>query len=244
MKCPLATLAGAALCLVLGCGSSTSPGKDHPAPASPPPATQPSTTQAGGPIDLFNGKDLSGWTCELTDKGVGMEQVWSVENGVLKCTGNPAGYLRTKQEYSDYVLTLEWRWPPGTPNGANNGVLVHVSTPGALGIWPKSIEVQLATGNAGDFWIIGTELDVENEAQRKQDRRHLNLTDDSERPHGEWNQMEITCRGDEIVVKVNGHLVNHATNCSVTRGAIALQSEGAPIEYRNIRLTPLADSAR
>jgi len=191
-------------------------------------------------IELFNGKDLSGWTCELTDKNVKMDQVWSVEDGVLKCKGQPSGYLRTEADYENYVLTLEWRWPPGTPGG-NNGVLVHVSTPGALGIWPKSIEVQLAKDNAGDFWIIGTELDVENEAERKKGRRHLNLTDGSEKPMGQWNQIEITCRGDEVIVKVNGELVNHATNCNVTRGAIALQSEGAPIEYRNIRLTPLKE---
>lgn len=205
------------------------------------PATAETTESAAEPatIELFNGKDLTGWTYELADKNAKMEDVWSVEDGVLKCTGKPSGYLRTLADYENYVLAVEWRWPPGTPGG-NNGVLVHVSTPGALGIWPKSIEVQLAKDDAGDFWIIGTELDVENEAERKQDRRHLNLTDGSEKPMGEWNQIEITCKGSEVIVKVNGDLVNHATHCSVTSGAIALQSEGAPIEYRNIRLTPLA----
>ena len=72
------------------------------------------------------------------------------------------------------------------------------------------------------------------------DRRHLNLTDDSEKPIGQWNRMEITCRGDEVIVKVNGDLVNHGTNCSVTEGAIALQSEGAPIEFRKVVLQPLS----
>lgn len=95
-------------------------------------------------------------------------------------------------------------------------------------MWPKSIEVQLAHGNAGDFWVIGTDLDVPNEESRKKGRRHLNLTDDSEKPLGEWNRMEITCQGDEIVVKVNGVLLNHAENCSVTKGPISLQSEGTP----------------
>jgi hypothetical protein len=52
--------------------------------------------------------------------------------------------------------------------------------------------------------------------------------------------MEITCKGDTISVKVNGQLVNEATNCSETKGAISLQSEGAPIEYRNVVLKPLA----
>ncbi|HPD31283.1 MAG TPA: DUF1080 domain-containing protein [Phycisphaerae bacterium] len=189
-------------------------------------------------IQLFNGRDLTGWTCDLSKEGVKMEDVWSVADGVLHCKGEPGGVLRTLDEYGDYVLSLEWRWPPGT-QGGNNGVLVHTSTPRTLGIWPKSIEVQLEKGNAGDFWVIGTELDVENEQARKQGRRHLNLTDGSEKPLGEWNHMEITCKGDEVIVRVNGELVNHATNCSVTRGAICLQSEGAPIEYRNIILTPL-----
>ncbi|MGH7128848.1 MAG: 3-keto-disaccharide hydrolase, partial [Planctomycetaceae bacterium] len=122
---------------------------------------------------------------------------------------------------------------------------VHTDTskPKPLGgnsIWPVSIEVQLASENAGDFWVIGTELDVENEEARKKDRRHLNLTDDSEKPIGQWNQMVITCKGDEVLVKVNGEMVNHATNCSVTSGAISLQSEGAPIEFRKVELKPLA----
>ena len=52
--------------------------------------------------------------------------------------------------------------------------------------------------------------------------------------------MEITCKGGEITVKVNGDLVNSATNSSVTKGAIGLQSEGAEIHFRNVTLTPLA----
>ena len=99
-------------------------------------------------------------------------------------------------------------------------MLVHCSIPGVLGVWCKSIEVQLAHENAGDFWIIGTELDVPNEQARRKGRRHLNLTDDSEKPLGEWNRMEIVCRGNEITVQVNGDLVNHATNVSETQGPV------------------------
>jgi hypothetical protein len=189
-------------------------------------------------ICLFNGKDLSGWGYHLSDPNVKMEDVWSVEDGLLTCKGRPAGYIITeKDDFKDYKLELEWRWSAG--KGGNNGVLVHSSTPNELGVWCKSVEVQLASGNAGDFWVIGTDLDVENEEERKRGRRHLNLTDDSEKPIGEWNQMEIVCKGDEVIVKVNGDLVNHATNVSETQGAIALQSEGTPIQYRNIKLTPL-----
>jgi hypothetical protein len=186
---------------------------------------------------LFNGKDLSNWTW-VTDKGGSkLDDVWSVKDGVLHCTGNPRGYIRTnKDDYQNYSLIVEWRWPG---KGGNNGVLVHTSTPGALGVWPKSIEVQLANGNAGDFWVIGTDLDVPNKEARKKGRRHLNLTDDSEKPLGEWNRIEITCQANEIVVKVNGEVVNQAENCSVVQGAISLQSEGTPIEFRKVATQPL-----
>jgi hypothetical protein len=195
------------------------------------------------PVALFNGKDLSGWSHYLWDSAAKkqdtttpMAAVWSVEDGVLVCQGKPPGYIRTEKEYSNYKLNLEWRWPEGTVKG-NNGVLVHTSTPNALGVWPKSVEVQLAFGNAGDFWVIGTELEVPDLEKRRQGRRHLNLTDNSEKPAGQWNKMEILAQGDEIKVWVNGDLVNHATRCNVTRGAISLQSEGALIHFRNIYLT-------
>jgi hypothetical protein len=193
---------------------------------------------AAKPIPLFNGKNLDGWDYHLAQKDVPMEAVWSVKDGLLLCTGKPPGYIFTKRnDFENYVLNVEWRWPE---KGGNNGVLVHVSTPEQLGVWPKSLEVQLGSGNAGDFWVIGTKIDVENIDERRQDRRHLNLTDDSEKPLGEWNHMEITCRGDEVIVKVNGDLVNHATKCSETKGAIALQSEGTPIEFRKVELRPIA----
>jgi hypothetical protein len=106
-------------------------------------------------VRLFNGKDLTGWTYHLADPNAKMADVWSVADGVLRCTGKPAGYLITeKKDFRDYRLTLQWRW--SADRGGNNGVLVHCSTPGALGVWCKSIEVQLAHGNAGDFCIIGT----------------------------------------------------------------------------------------
>jgi hypothetical protein len=166
-----------------------------------------------------------------------MEDVWSVKNGVLACKGKPVGYLLTKKnDFENYVLELEWRWPA---KGGNNGVLVHVTKPGALGVWPQCLEVQLADQEAGDFWVIGTTIEIEKPEGRIKDRRHINLSDGDEKPFGKWNKMEITCRGDEVLVKVNGKLVNHAKKVSQAKGAIALQSEGTPIEYRNIKLKPL-----
>ena len=86
-------------------------------------------------IQLFNGKDLTGWTPYLWDREAKKQDtttptsaVWSVKDGVLYCKGNPTGYLRTDKEYENYKLEVEWRWEPGT-EGGNNGVLAHTTTP-------------------------------------------------------------------------------------------------------------------
>ena len=201
---------------------------------------------AGEPVALFDGKSLAGWTPVLpNDPDTDPTTVWGIkEGGVLTCTGKPAGYLKTdRDDWANYKLELEWRWP-GQPG--NNGVLVHSSTPRALNIWPRSQEVQLAHQNAGDFWVIGTDLTVPLEGvpgyeDRVRGRRHLNFTDGTENPPGEWNTITIVARGDTITVLVNGTVVNHGTGSDVTSGAICLQSEGAAIEYRKIRLTPLGE---
>ncbi len=201
--------------------------------------------QAAEPIRLFNGKDLSGWThylwdpkAKAEDTTTPMSAVWTVEDGILICRGNPTGYIRTLKEFENYKLEVEWRWPAGTTRG-NNGVLIHTTTPNALGQWPRSLEVQLAFGNAGDFWVIGTTLEIPNPEGRVQGRRHLNLTDDSEKPAGEWNRIEILAKGDTVTVHVNGVLVNQASKLSQSRGAISLQSEGAETHFRSVVLTPL-----
>jgi hypothetical protein len=197
-------------------------------------------------VALFNGKDLSGWKAvfqESRDKKAAppkIEEVWQVrEGGVLYCKGRPIGYLRTERDdFENYVLELEWRFPEGSPGG-NSGVLLHTSTPNEIGVWPKSLEAQLFHQNAGDIWVIGETCEIENAAERVKGRRHLNLTDDSEKPIGEWNHYKIVCDGDQITIYVNGDKVNHVTKCSVSKGAICLQSEGAEIEFRNIKLKPL-----
>lgn len=186
------------------------------------------------PIALFNGRNLSGWTYRLEKLDAKPEDVWSVQDGVLHCKGVPAGYVLTKQnDFENYVLTIQWRWPE---KGGNNGVLIHVTSPQALGVWPKCFEVQLQSGQAGELWVIGTTLEIDHPATHIEGRRHKNLITGSERPLGQWNTMEITCRGDELAVRVNGYLVNRATKLSQNRGAIGLQSEGTPIEFRNITL--------
>jgi hypothetical protein len=203
-------------------------------------AGQPLYAADSGEIVLFNSRDFEGWTPVIDKPEFKPSDIWSVENGVLVCRGKgkSRGYLRTvRDDFENYTLQLQWRFPPGTPGG-NSGVLLHATTPNALNVWPKSLEAQLNHLNAGDIWVIGTTCEIENADKRVVGRRHYNLTDNSERPIGEWNDYKVVCDGDEITIWVNGDLVNHVTKCSVRRGAICLQAEGADIEFRNVRLRP------
>ena len=144
------------------------------------------------------------------------------------------GHLITDESYGNYKLTVEWRWPKGA---GNSGVIVHISKARHLrNFLPKGIEAQLMSGNAGDFHLFDESLFKPGSTTEKAGK---NSTDDSEKPIGEWNQMQVECKGDSIKVWVNGALVNEGVGCTVTKGQIGLQSEGAEIEFRKVELTKL-----
>ena len=175
-----------------------------------------------------------------------------VRDGNLVSKGNPRGQLLTEKKFKNYTLVVEYRFP-GEPG--NCGVLVHASRLRARGnMHPQSIEVQMMSGDAGDFWVIEEDITVPNMEKRRprnegqkwgggqnDARRIINLTDDSEKPLGQWNTMTILCKGDEITVHLNGDLVNQGSKATATEGKIALQAEGAEVEFRKIELTPLPD---
>lgn len=203
------------------------------------------------PLQLFNGIDLQGWHADIPDleDDPGLPPSFVVRDGILVSQGRPQGHLITDASYRDYRLEVEYRWP-GDPG--NCGVLVHASTPRRLyGMFPQSIECQLHAGNAGDFWCIGEDIRVPDMQERRgpaenwgvdegKSRRIKNLSDDSEKAPGEWNQMVIECRGRRIDVWVNGDHVNDGFDCSAENGQIAIQAEGAVCEFRKLQLTLLS----
>lgn len=187
-----------------------------------------------GEVRLFNGQDLRGWKACLPE-GARMGDVWSVQDGILICKGQPQGYLRTEADYKNYVLKLEWRFNPVTKQAGNSGVLLRITGPDK--VWPKCIEAQLESGNAGDFWNID-EFPMKADPQRTQGR-NTKKTHGAERPVGEWNEYEIVVDGGQVTLKVNGEVLNEAREAWETPGKIGLQSEGAEIQFRNIRLVEL-----
>ena len=196
---------------------------------------------------LFNGKDFTGWTLHIRKKeGFKTEakDVWSVRDGAIRCdgAGKPNGYIATEKVYGDYVLKVKWRFPK--EKGGNSGVLLHVQEKDE--VWPTSVEAQLFSGRAGDFWLIyppTVKLDVDAARQDPQQPRHyFRIPKDEmiERPLGEWNDYEITCKGGDVKLVVNGTPVNEGTDAEVHKGKILLQSEGSPIYFRNVMLKSLA----
>jgi len=191
---------------------------------------------AAAPKALFNGKDFSGWTFDLIDSKVAPETIWTVQDGIIISKGRPPGVMRSDEEFSNYELVVEWRWAPETKPG-NTGVLIHASTPREMFVWPKSIEVQLASGNAGDFWMIGEEITVAD--AQADGRRWVKKGESAEKPIGEWNTARIRSEGDKISVWINGKLMNQATSAVTKKGAICLQSEGGEVHFRKVELTPI-----
>jgi hypothetical protein len=203
-------------------------------------------------IPLFNGKDLSGWNPDVParDKDPNVPDSFIVRDAMLVSLGVPRGHLLTEASYRDYRLEVEYRFP-GKPG--NCGVLVHASRLRALSsMFPQSIEVQMNHSHAGDFWCIHENIevpDMETRRPRKEGqkyggfdgdaRRILNITDGSEKPLGEWNTMVIEARGRTLKVTVNGELVNEGFNSTADRGRIAIQAEGAEVEFRRVQIGPL-----
>lgn len=191
-----------------------------------------------GEVRLFNGSDLTGWKAVVPDLAAQSQDQsapWRIQDGVLVCSGNPAGYIRTTDRFTNYVLKFEWRFNPVTKKPGNSGALLRVQEPDM--VWPRSIEAQLMSGNAGDFWNIEA-FTMKTDAARL-NGRNTKKTHGAEFAIGEWNEYEIIVAGGDVTLKVNGEVVNHAWDAEEIAGFIALQSEGAEIHFRNIRLAPI-----
>jgi hypothetical protein len=203
------------------------------------------STKEAGPVELFDGKDLSGWDFFLVDPAVSKDEVWSLKDGILICKGEPLGYLATKAEYASFHLVVEWRWAPGV-EGGNSGILMRINGE-PKGI-PRCLEAQLQSGNAGEIYgLQGMGVSGVPERSFELDHEiagHINgvhKVEAAENPVGEWNVAEVTLDGPSVTVTVNGKKVNEATGAEVVSGPIGLQSEGGEIHFRRVTLTPIAD---
>lgn len=186
-------------------------------------------------VPLFNQTDFSGWAFCMKGNS-DPKKTWSITNGVIHCTGKPVGYIRTTEVYSNYFLTVVWRFVKVTPKANNSGILVHIQPPDQ--IWPKCVQIQGKHGHQGDIFLMSGAESKEHKG--KDANTPLPLIGDSvEVPVGQWNKAEIICVRNKVEVFMNSKFVNETTQCTVNSGYIGIQSEGGEIEIRSINYTPL-----
>ena len=200
--------------------------------------------------DVFNGKDLSGWTAvsdySVTGGYSATEPTWAVKDGAIRTTGTPFGYLRTQRsDFADFRLRVEYRWwrPTAKPN---SGVFVRLGADTGCFI-PTCYENQLCQGMACDVLGLGGAGIEGLVAAKPYDPaqplsgivKALTKGQTTERPFGEWNVLEIEVRGDTIVNRLNGVERNRVSGLKVKKGAIALQSEGGAVEFKNLTVEEL-----
>ncbi|MFC2081366.1 DUF1080 domain-containing protein [Bacteroidota bacterium] len=195
-------------------------------------------------VPLFNGEDLSNWTGIVFDSISNPDDVFQVKDGIILVSGEPFGYMITSESYSNYKLHVEWRW---AAEPSNSGVFLHCQGM-EESTWPICIEAQLKHENAGGFVLMGhgTGLNIADSTYQvpPEGKRTLgikNLEGSSENSPGEWNVYDITCDGGDIELIVNGIVQNIASESTLKSGQIALQSEGGPVEFRNIYIELLGD---
>lgn len=205
-----------------------------------------SVADAGEFTDLFNGKDLTGWVNVNT-----AEDTWSVRDGLLVCRGLPIGVMRSEKQYENFVLHIEWRHMEA---GGNSGVFVWCegTVPEGRQL-PKGVEVQMLEldwvnqhkGNDGELppiaYVHG-ELFGANGAKTVPDNPRGERSKSVEnrcKGKGEWNVYDVVCVDGVIKLSVNGKFVNGISHSSVKKGYLCLESEGAEIHFRNIKILEL-----
>lgn len=122
-----------------------------------------------GAIQLFNGKDLSGFDTILQKQGKNNDpdRVFKVEDGVIDVSGQEYGYIVTQKEYENYHLVAEFKWgdatyPPRKDKARDSGILYHVTGPDK--VWPTSVECQMIEGGTGDVILVGTSMAYSDDA--------------------------------------------------------------------------------
>jgi hypothetical protein len=196
--------------------------------------------------DLFNGKDLTGWVNVNT-----AEDTWSVREGLLVCKGHPIGVMRSERQYENFILHIEWRHMEA---GGNSGVFAWSDAAPAAGKnLPKGLEVQMLElqwpilnpdkdGQPRPAGYVSGELFGANGLEVVPDNPRGTRSQSWElrcKGKGEWNVYDLVCVDGVAKLSINGKFVNGVSRSAMKKGYLCLESEGAEIHFRNIRILEL-----
>ncbi len=190
--------------------------------------------------DLFNGKNLTGWVNVNTSK-----DTWKVNDGLLICFGHPIGVMRSEKQYENFILEIEWRH---MEPGGNSGVFVwsegtpYKDSPLARGVEVQMLELEWCIQhNRTDAYVHGELFGTMGLKIIPDNPRGLRSKSIEKRckPRGQWNKYIVVCVDGVIKLSVNGKFVNGISKAEVKKGYLCLESEGAEIHFRNIRIMEL-----
>jgi Domain of Unknown Function (DUF1080) len=197
-------------------------------------------------VDMFNGRDLSGWVNINTDP-----DTWKIRDGMVVCSGRPIGVMCSEKQYENFILHIEWMHMEA---GGNSGVFVWSNArPDERTRLPNGVEVQMLE-------LAWPDLNIRNGVRPPDAYVHGELfgvggvktTPDNPRgersmsienrclPRGEWNVYDVVAVDGVIKLSVNGKFVNGISRSTRRKGYLCLESEGAEIHFRNIRILELA----
>ncbi|HUQ91777.1 MAG TPA: DUF1080 domain-containing protein [Bryobacteraceae bacterium] len=195
--------------------------------------------------DLFNGKDLTGWVNVNTDP-----DTWKVKDGELVCSGHPIGVMRSDRQYENFILHIEWKHMEA---GGNSGVFVwSTARPNPKSRLPDGVEVQMLEldwpnlHKRGDvtpplayvhgelFGVNGLKTLPDN----PRGERSMSIENRC-KGRGEWNTYDVVAVDGVIKLAVNGKFVNGVRGATQKKGYLCLESEGAEIHFRNIKIMEL-----
>jgi hypothetical protein len=200
-------------------------------------------------VDLFNGKDLAGWVNVNTDK-----DTWSVRNGELVCSGHPIGVMRSAKQYENFILHIEWKH---IEPGGNSGVFAWSDAkPNEKSRLPNGVEVQMLeldwvnlnkqNGETPPIAYVHGELFGVNGVVTVPDNPRGERSKSIEnrcKGRGEWNVYDVVAVDGVIKLSVNGKFVNGISRSTQKKGYLCLESEGAEIHFRNIKILELPPGA-
>lgn len=189
---------------------------------------------------LFNGRDLTGWVDVNTSP-----ETWSVEDGELVCTGLPIGVMRSAKQYENFILEIEWMHLEA---GGNSGVFIwSEGTPYPDKKLPKGVEVQMLENEfykihnrdrgyvSGElFGSMGLRVVPDNPRGARSMSTEYRCNG-----KGEWNKYVVVAVDGVVKLSINGKFVNGLRETERRKGYLCLESEGAPIRFRNIRILEL-----
>lgn len=172
-------------------------------------------------------------------------KIYEFSDGIIRMHGENVGYLMSKKSYSNFELTLDYRWNLDEQykgkGKKNSGVMYNIPTDSPDKVWPKGIQFQIKENTTGDFVFLDQ---VTAKVNGKLVEPGASVTSPkfltNEKPYGEWNSIVIKSLHGRITQYLNGKLVNEATEATSVEGRISLNYEGSAIDFRNVKMKQIS----